>query len=226
MTPTTAVCSLMATVSNCLMPGSMLNMRSSPTITAKGSFLQTSRAHNTAWPRPNCFFWRTEMMLAISATSRTILRVLELAGAGQQILKGQIVVEVVLDNGLVAVGDEHHVLQARGLGFLDHVLHHRLIVDGEHFLGNVLGGRQGSCSPPGNGDDHFLDFHALLLGCALPGMRSERTGSRRCARPVRFLALASRCPRPPGRYPASPMVVKSFNQTSPAPKAVSDPRTR
>ena len=42
-------------------------------MTAKDSFLQTSRAQSTAWPRPSWIFWRTAMMFTISATSRTSL---------------------------------------------------------------------------------------------------------------------------------------------------------
>jgi len=102
-----------------------------------------------------------------------------LARPGKQILQGQIIVEMVFNNSLILVRNEDHILQSRGLRLLDNVLHNGLIVDGQHFLGNVFGGRQGPRSPPGDGDDHFLDFHALLLGYALPGMVSEWTGARR-----------------------------------------------
>ena len=51
-------------------------------------------------------------------------------------------VVVVLDGALVAAGDEDHVADAGGIGFLDGVLDQRLVDHRQHFLGLRLGGGQ------------------------------------------------------------------------------------
>ena len=70
-----------------------------------------------------------------------------------------VVVEVVLDGGLAAAGDEQDLLDAVRNQFFDHVLHDGLARDGQHFLGLRLGGRQKPRPISRNRNDCALDHH-------------------------------------------------------------------
>src|SRR5262245_26491130 len=54
------------------MHGVSLSIRSSASMTAKGSFPTRSRAHSTAWPSPSGFFCRTETTSVISLILRSM----------------------------------------------------------------------------------------------------------------------------------------------------------
>ena len=69
-------------------------------------------------------------------------------------------VEMVLDGLLAAPGDQDDVLDAGVDGFLHHVLDHRLVHQGQHFLGLGLGGREEPGAKAGDGDDGFPDVDA------------------------------------------------------------------
>ena len=87
---------------------------------------------------------------------------LVLAGTLQNTLQLKIVVEVILDHALVAVGHKDHILHSGANGFLHDVLNHRLVVDRQHLLGNILACRQRTRSPARHGNDHLANIHALL----------------------------------------------------------------
>ena len=74
-------------------------------------------------------------------------QLVQLAGTFQHVLEMQVVVEVVLDDVLVTVGDEDHVLDMGTLGLFHNILDDGLVVDGQHFLGDILGRGQGNGSP-------------------------------------------------------------------------------
>ncbi len=84
---------------------------------------------------------------------------LPLAGALKNAFQLQIVIEMILDDALVPVGDENDVLDPGAHGFFHNILHHRLVVDRQHFLGDVLAGRQRAGSPPGHGNNDFTNVH-------------------------------------------------------------------
>ena len=72
---------------------------------------------------------------------------------------------MVLDGALVAAGDEDEMLDAGGLGLVDHVLDHRPVDDGQHLLGHRLGGGQEARAEPGDGEDGLAN--ALCLACMI-----------------------------------------------------------
>ena len=57
-------------------------------------------------------------------------------------LELELLVEVVLDDALVATGDEDEVLDPGFARLVDRVLDQRPVDDRQHFLGHGLGGRQ------------------------------------------------------------------------------------
>ena len=87
-----------------------------------------------------------------------------LAALGERALQLELAVEMVLDDALVAAGDEDEMLDAGGLGLVDHMLDHRAVDDGQHLLGHRLGGGQEAGAEPGYGEDGLAD--ALLSGWA------------------------------------------------------------
>src|SRR5215213_9005442 len=80
----------------------------------------------------------------------------------------ELAVEMVLDNVLVASGDENEMFDT-GLPRLVHdVLNDRAIDDRKHFLGHGLGGRQEASPQPSNGESGLAyRFHnlAVIIGC-------------------------------------------------------------
>src|SRR5690606_9619044 len=63
----------------------------------------------------------------------------------------ELAIEMILDDTLVAAGDENEMLDAGFARFIDGVLDERSVDDRQHFLGHGLGGRQKSGSEAGNG---------------------------------------------------------------------------
>ena len=92
----------------------------------------------------------------------------QLAGTFQHVLELQVVVEVVLDDVLVTVGDEDHVLDMGTLGLFHNILDDGLVVDGQHFLGDILGRGQGTGPPAGHGDDNLTNVLHVLLHHRMP----------------------------------------------------------
>ena len=58
---------------------------------------------------------------------------------------------MVLDDALVAAGDEDEMLDAGLARLVDRVLDQRPVDDRQHFLGHRLGGRQEAGAETGNG---------------------------------------------------------------------------
>ena len=70
---------------------------------------------------------------------------------------------MVFNHALVAVGDKDDILYLGTLGFFHHVLDNRLVVDGQHFLGDVLGCWQGAGAPTGHRNNNLANvFHTRL----------------------------------------------------------------
>ena len=66
-------------------------------------------------------------------------------------------VEMILDDVLVAPGDEDEVLDAGLARLVDHVLNQRPVDHGQHLFGHRLGGRQKAGAETGDGKDGFAD---------------------------------------------------------------------
>ena len=87
------------------------------------------------------------------------LQLVQLAGTLQQVFELQVVVEVVFDDVLVTVGDEDHVLDMGTLGLFHNILDDRLVVDGQHFLGNILAGGKRTGTPSCDRKNDLAYFH-------------------------------------------------------------------
>ena len=86
-----------------------------------------------------------------------------LAGFGEDGLELEVAVEEVLDGALGGGGDHDDLLDAGGDGFLDDVLDDGAVDEGEHLLGDGLGGGQEAGAVAGGEDDGFADFHGDVL---------------------------------------------------------------
>ena len=75
-----------------------------------------------------------------------------LAARGERILEFELAVEMILDHALVAPRDEDHVLDAGGAGFVDDVLDHRPVDDGQHLLRHRLGRGKEPGAEAGHGE--------------------------------------------------------------------------
>ena len=69
----------------------------------------------------------------------------------------ELAVEMVLDDALVAAGDEDEMLDAGLARLVHHVLDQRPVDDRQHFLRHGLGGRQEAGAEAGDGEDGFAD---------------------------------------------------------------------
>ena len=65
---------------------------------------------------------------------------------------------MILDDALVAAGDEDEMLDAGFARLVDHVLDDRPVDDRQHFLGHRLGGRQEPRAEPGDRKDCLANF--------------------------------------------------------------------
>ena len=79
------------------------------------------------------------------------------------------VIEMILDNGLVAARDENEMLDARLARLLDAMLQDGTIHDRQHFLGNDLGGRQHAGAKAGDGKHGFTDTFFHVAPSSLSG---------------------------------------------------------
>ena len=86
-----------------------------------------------------------------------------LAGPLQALLQLGVVVEVVVHSGLGPVGHHQDILDAGVYRLLDDILDDRLVHQGEHLLGNRLGGGQHPGPQPGGGDNGLANFHGDSL---------------------------------------------------------------
>ncbi len=67
----------------------------------------------------------------------------------------ELAVEMVLDDALVAAGDEDEMLDAGLAGLVDDVLDERPVDDRQHFLRHGLGGGQKPRAEPGDRENRF-----------------------------------------------------------------------
>ena len=126
---------------------------------AKGSSPTRSRAHQTAWPRPSGACWRVKLAVpGMGCRSSSSVELRRLAAIGERVHQFELDVEIILDDVLVAAGDEDEVLDAGFARLVDHILDHRLVDDGQHLLRDRLGGRQKTRAETGHRDDGFSDF--------------------------------------------------------------------
>jgi hypothetical protein len=88
---------------------------------------------------------------------------LRLAARRQRVLELVRVIEVVLDRALAAAVDQHDLLDAGGDRLLDDELDRRRVDDGQHLLGDGLGGGQEAGAQTGGGD-HGLANARLRVG--------------------------------------------------------------
>ena len=84
---------------------------------------------------------------------------LQLSGAFQNALKLKVIVEVIFNNTLVTVGHKNNVFHTSTDSFFHNVLHNGLVVDRQHFLGNILAGRQRTRPPTGDRNDNLTNIH-------------------------------------------------------------------
>ena len=81
-----------------------------------------------------------------------------LAALRQRVVELELHVEMVLDDRLVAAGHEDEMLDAGFARLVDDILDDRPVDDGQHFLGDGLGGRKEAGAETGDGKDCFADF--------------------------------------------------------------------
>ena len=93
-----------------------------------------------------------------------------LAAPFQRRFKLDLLVEMVLDDSLVASGHENEMFDARFPGLVDHMLDDGPVDDGQHFLRHRFCRGKETCAKTGNGKYGFADgLHAN----SLKGGRSE-----------------------------------------------------
>jgi hypothetical protein len=144
--------------------------------TAKGSSPTISRAHHTAWPSPSGACWRVKLVWpGLGQVAREGLELLDLAALLQGSVELVGDVEMVLDDGLAAAGDEHEVLDAGGPRVIDHVLHDRAVDDRSTSPSARPWWPEGTGAEASDGKDGFAD--ALHRGA----MCGERAFGRRRA---------------------------------------------
>ena len=84
---------------------------------------------------------------------------------------------MILDDVLVAPGDEDEMLDAGLPRLVDHMLDDRPVDHRQHFLGHGLGGRQEAGSEAGDREYRFANrFHevAVIVGLNASGSRWKR----------------------------------------------------
>ncbi len=144
---------------------------------ANGSRPTSSRAHQTAWPRPSGSCWRVKLVVPGSGRSlreqREIGAFLPLAQGHLQL---ELAVEMILDDALVAPGDEDEMLDAGLARLVDDMLDDRPVDHRQHFLGHGLGGRQEAGSEPGDRENGFANrFHEVA---AIVGLNAAEAAER------------------------------------------------
>ena len=91
-----------------------------------------------------------------------------LVGLGSACEQLGVVIEMVLDRGLAAAGDEQDLLDSVGDQFFDHVLHDGLARHRQHLLGLRLGGRQQPRAQPRHGDYRAFDHNSEYSNLRIP----------------------------------------------------------
>ena len=128
---------------------------------ANGSWPTSSRAHQTAWPSPSGNCWRVK--LAVPGPGRSRASSVEIGAPlafVQGMLELELAVEMVLDDGLVAAGDENEMLDAGLARLVDDMLDQRPVDHRQHLLRHGLGGGQEAGAEAGDGEDGFANwFH-------------------------------------------------------------------
>ena len=94
-----------------------------------------------------------------------------LAAPLQRVLEFVGRIEMVLDDALVAAGDEDEMLDARLARLVDDVLQDRPVDDGQHFLRHGLGGRQKAGAEARDGENRFSD--RFVHGFSVPWDAAE-----------------------------------------------------
>ncbi len=82
-----------------------------------------------------------------------------LACALQHAFQLKIVVEMIFNHALFPVGDEHHIRHAGMHGLFHNILDYRFVIDGQHFLGDILACRQRTGTPTGHGNNNLTNIH-------------------------------------------------------------------
>ena len=82
----------------------------------------------------------------------------------ERVLQLELAVEMILDDALVAAGHENEELNACRARLVHHVLDHRAIDHGQHFLGHGLGGWQKPRAEASHREDGLADFAGRSLG--------------------------------------------------------------
>ncbi len=150
------------------MQGVSASITSSASTTAKGSPPTSSTARSTAWPRPSASFWRDVGNVDhVGDAAHDGQQILFLA-AFEEVLEFEADVEVILDGGFAAPGDDDDVLNPGVDRFFDAVLNDGLVDDRQHLFGLGLGGGQKAGSQPGGGENGFANFSGHPLQFRLP----------------------------------------------------------
>ena len=137
----------------------------------------SSRAHQTAWPRPSGSCWRVKLIWPACGRSRVeLLERRRLAALASVASSSYLDVEMVLDDALVAAGDEDEMLDAGFARLVDRVLDQRPVDDRQHLLGHRLGGGQEAGAEAGDGKDGLAD--AGVMAIASPVRRRPVRGRR------------------------------------------------
>ena len=108
-------------------------------------------------------------------------QLVDLVALAQRVVEFVGEVEMVLDHGLVAAGDEDEMLDAGGARLVDDMLDDRPVDDGQHLLGDRLGRRQETRAQPGDGEDGLADFlqHEKSMWRASGGALARGRGKAR-----------------------------------------------
>ena len=137
--------------------------------TAKGSRPTSSRAHQTAWPRPSGACWRVKLIVPAFGRSRcSSVELFVLPRSRERRLELVGDVEMVRDDALVAAGDEDEMLDPRLARLVDHILQRRTVDDRQHLLRHGLGGGEEARAEAGDGKDGLAEriYHARDLSIA------------------------------------------------------------
>ena len=93
-----------------------------------------------------------------------------LAARGEHLFELELPVEMVLDDALVAAGDEDEMLDAGVPRLVDDMLNDRTVDDGQHLLGHRLGRGQEAGAEPCHGEHGLADAssHPVLVQSISP----------------------------------------------------------
>ncbi len=94
-------------------------------------------------------------------------QLLRLAAILQVVFELEGRIEMILDRALVAARDEDDLVEARGDGFLHHVLDGGLVDEGQHLLGLSLGGGQEAGAQPRGREDGLAHDSHVRTTCGL-----------------------------------------------------------